>query len=156
MTQVNEPMPDDRARVLAAATALTQGMESLCEEVKTLREETAAIRKHGKRSRTMIVIVALSVLLDFILSVGLAWAVYRAEKASDEAHAAAVKAEANAISQYEDCVLTNGIRARQVELWTIVLDTVGERLPEGQHLKGEVRRVFVQQDCETLRRNGGR
>lgn len=99
----------DRMSTVEAARTLVESMNSLGGEI-------GALRHYGRRNRQMIVLLAISLLLDALLSVAVFFVAVQASQASSEA----ARNRQNAITT---CEASNQARVASVQLWNYVLDT---------------------------------
>jgi hypothetical protein len=138
--------PDD-AELVGAVHAMTS-------ELAGLRADTDELRGYGRRNRHLIKLVAVSVAVDVLLSVGLAYAVHRADQAATEA-------KRSSSSQVVTCRSSNVARAGQTDLWTFILnsypppanETPAERTAREERVakfKAYVASAFAPRDCEAI------
>jgi anthranilate phosphoribosyltransferase len=66
-------------------TELTEAVKAMVGEAQGLRSEVAALKVYGKRNRHLIWLTGASVILDVVLSLGLAFAIHKGQQATDKA-----------------------------------------------------------------------
>lgn len=133
-----EPDPRDTLRAAAALEGTMAG----------LRGEMAALRHSSKRNRNWIVGLAVSLVLDIVLSVVVAVVAVQASQASDLAHQ-------NRQAQIATCDAGNQARSVSVSLWNYVLD-LSSKSPENQtpqrkeqieQFRAYMKNAYAQRDC---------
>lgn len=92
------------------------------------------LAKASRRNRVLIRLLAFSVALDVLLSIGLGALAWQARQVADQANSIQARA-------YATCQASNEARAGQVQLWHYLLDltSASPRTPEQQRQVGEVR-----------------
>jgi hypothetical protein len=106
--------PDHKSTV-EAARILVASMDSLGGEM-------GALRRYGQRNRRLIWGLAVSLLLDVLLSVAVFFVAVQATEASNRATLATSEAALNRQSQLNSCEAANQARAVSIQLWNYVLD----------------------------------
>src|SRR5688500_20157801 len=96
-----------------ADAELVDAVRGMTTELAGLRTDTQELRAYGKRNRSLIRMVAASVIFDVLLSVGLGYAVYRAQEASSRPEAAASATDVT-------CRSNNEARAVPTDLWDYI------------------------------------
>lgn len=131
---------DDKEVTLAAALRLEQSMTGLTAELKELRT-------YGHRNRSLIWALALSLLLDVLLSVGLGVVAIQARDATS-------LAKRNVEAARVTCESGNEARRVSRQLWTYVLDlaaTNPDQTPAQRRQLAQIRSVlvtvYVDRDC---------
>lgn len=109
--------PSERNAAIAAAVRLEGSVTELTEEI-------AALRVYSQRSRRFIWGLAISLILDVILSFVVVVVAIQAKDAN-------TLAEANRQSQISTCEANNQSRQVAANLWNYVLDAAA-RTPENQ------------------------
>jgi hypothetical protein len=141
MTNVND------AELLGAVRVMTG-------ELSGLRDDTRQLRTYGARNRHLIKLTAASVVFDVVLSLGLGFAVHRAQEASDRATRAA---SATVVT----CRSSNEARAVQTDLWNYILGQFNQSIAESPaesaeravnigKFKAYIATAFAQRDCAAL------
>ncbi|WP_410662003.1 hypothetical protein [Amycolatopsis sp. lyj-84] len=134
------PDPDPR-ETLRAAASLEDGMSAL-------RTDIAALNQRSKRDRAWIVGLAVSLLLDVVLSVVVAVVAVEAAQATS-------LAEQNRRAQVSSCEAGNAARAVSVSLWAYVLDQVTkdpenqtpERAQQIEQFRRYISTAYAPRDC---------
>jgi hypothetical protein len=90
--------------------------------VNKLRDEINNLRVYGQRSRRLIIGLAVSIVLDVLLSAAVGLLAIQAVSTSNRANEANSLASRNAQNQLITCQAGNESRAAQVQLWNYVLD----------------------------------
>ena len=117
-----------------AANALTESLNGL-------KGEISIVNKRGRRTRSLLNWLFLSIFLDIVLSAFLAIAFVKLDNANEQV-------EKNAVNTTQACMSGNESRRTQVELWGTIFSVIGEnRLPEIPTLKARVNQVFAQRVC---------
>lgn len=109
---MTDPLDQD---VVTAARRLETSVDNLRSEITTLRT-------YSQRSRRLIVGLAISIVLDVLLSAAVGFLAIQAVSTSNKANEANSLASRNAQNQFITCQAGNESRAAQVQLWTYVLD----------------------------------
>lgn len=133
-------MTDDKYReTLNAAADLQESMAVLSGEIRGLRT-------YGKRNRNYIVGLAVSLFLDLVLSIVVAFVAVSAAEANDQA-------DQNRRTQIATCESANQSRAVTVNLWNYVLDSAAKNDPTPQKLKqisdfrAYMQKAYAPRDC---------
>lgn len=135
--------PGDDA-TLAAAERLSTSMDGLREDIGTLRS-------YGKRNRHFIWTLAVSLVLDVVLSVAVAVIAVQANQAASAA-------DRNRDTQRVTCESANESRAANRSLWGAILDASNQANPNAtpaqrnqvEGLRWFVNQVFAPRDCAHL------
>jgi hypothetical protein len=133
---------DDRARTFAAANRLNDSMSELGTEIQ-------ALRNYGRRNRRYIAGLAISLALDIILSVVLAFVAVTATQAND-------LATQNHNTQVATCESSNQSRLVTVNLWNYILDSASKNNPDAAKLKqiqdfrAYMEKAYAQRDCSLI------
>lgn len=139
--------PDEQDEALVAASRLEESMDELSSQVQ-------ALHSYGHRNRSMIRWLAVSLLLDLVLSAVLGVVALQANSASDRATEATSTAAQNQQNAKIGCEAANQGRTAQIQLWGYVLDasmqnpklTAAQRA-QLEGLRTYVGQVFAQRDC---------
>ncbi|MBB1153532.1 hypothetical protein [Amycolatopsis dendrobii] len=139
-------MTDPRNPAIAAA-------ERLQESVVDLKEEIRGLRSYGERNRHLIVGLAVSLVLDVLLTIGVIIAAVTANHAGD-------LAAANRQNQLDTCTSTNQTRQASRNLWNYVLDQAAKdaegQTPERRRQIAEFRTymqsAYADRDCSKIGR----
>jgi hypothetical protein len=137
---MDRTMTDDKYReTLNAAADLQDSMAVLSGEIR-------ALRTYGKRNRNYIVGLAVSLCLDLVLSIVVAFVAVSAAEANNQA-------DQNRRTQIATCESSNQSRAVTVSLWNYVLDSAAKNDPTPQKLKqisdfrAYMAQAYQQRDC---------
>jgi hypothetical protein len=118
--------------------------------VQGLRQEIGALRTYGARNRHLILGLAISLLLDVILSIVVAFVAVSASDASSLANQ-------NKQTQLATCRAGNETRAANVQLWTYVLDLAAasnpapptpQRTESLKQFTAYLHTVYAPRDCD--------
>lgn len=132
---------DQQDEAFTAAARLQESMGSLQGEIRTLRV-------YGKRNRRYIWALTISIALDLVLSVVIAFVAVQSSNAN-------TLANQNAQVQKSTCEAGNQARAVTVQLWTYVLE-VSAQNPENQtpakkqqieKFRAYMTSAYAQRDC---------
>lgn len=127
----------------------------LLAEVRTLNARIESFDKTLGRSRQVIRFLAISLVFDILLSLGLGYVANRALNASRDATRATASATAatvaNAATIKANCLAANESRALNLEMWENLVKLVPARDPQSQATLDDIvalaRRTFVARDC---------
>jgi hypothetical protein len=130
---------------LQAAKGLTGALTDMTDQLKKVAD-------YGQESRKMIWALAVSLTLDLILTIVVAFFAIEAHDADTSATAARQIA---AVAQHDNlnlCLSSNVARAQQVGLWDYLFNLAGPaRTAEGAKLDAEFKHhlqvVFAPRDC---------
>lgn len=137
---------DDRARTFAAADRLNDSMSELGAEIQ-------ALRNYGRRNRRYIAGLAISLALDIILSVVVAFVAVTAAQAND-------LATQNHNTQVATCESSNQSRLVTVNLWNYILDSASKnnadaaKLKQIQDFRAYMQKAYAQRDCSLIGSGG--
>lgn len=116
-------------------------------EAQALRKEVIELKSYGKKSRRLIRIVAVSVVFDILVSVGLFFGYRRTQELSSQASSAVVAT----------CLSGNESRRIQTDLWHTLLSlppSPGQTPEQKKYLeeqtakfKSYIDTAFKQRDC---------
>lgn len=144
---MTSPEPMEASQLAAAAADIVQSIDGL-------REEVAAQKSYGRRNRWLIRVVIVSVILDFLLSLGLVFLFGRVQHAADLAREASS-------AQRVACLAGNETRAIQTDLWNTILafpPPPGElpaaaviREQRTEEFRTYIGQAFKSQDCDEVR-----
>lgn len=133
------------------ATELATAANEVVRAIDSLRKEIASAQKYGRRNRVLIWAVALSVVLDLLLSVALIGMFQRTSNAVKLANRASS-------AQMISCHAGNEARGLQTQLWETILafpPSIGEtaaaakeREERTSKFRAYIKDAFAQQDCE--------
>lgn len=137
-------MPDENAsRTLAGVRGLQKDMEDLGDEIRDLKKANA-------QSRRLIRMLAVSLVFDVCLSIGLGLVAWRSNHSADQARKATIAA----------CESGNAVRKAEVQLWDYVLtfppsrpETPQEKTTREQQTKkfqDYVHMTFAQRNCDSI------
>jgi hypothetical protein len=137
-----------------ADSELVDAVRGMTVELAGLRADTQELRAYGTRNRRLIRVMAASLVFDVLLSLGLAFAVHRAQEASDRASRAA---SATVVT----CRSSNEARAVQTDLWDYILTQFNQSIAETPAESAErsvnvgkfkvyIATAFAQRDCDAL------
>jgi len=136
--------PTQRQATLAAALRLNESMENLGGEMR-------ALRTYGKQNRHYIWALAVSLLLDVVLTVVVVIVAGQARDANN-------LATANRNSQIETCNSSNVARQTSRELWNYILD-VAAKQPENEtpdrkrqlaDFRAYMEKTYAPRDCAQI------
>jgi len=114
-----------------------------------MSEQVVAMVKIVKRDRRLIRGLAISVALDILLSIGIAFIAVTATSAKSQAEEAQDNARVS-------CLAANETRLAQIQLWDYVLSLAspGSQTPaqkaQIEQFRIYVAQVFAQRDCDNL------
>jgi hypothetical protein len=134
--------PDDEALTLEERRdrAITIA-QSAIGAVERLNSE---IRKLRSRNR----VLAISLVLDILLTFGLSFNALQTAHVSDQANKASHQAE---VASYQTCVASNKARADQLRLWGFVLTLIPTTTPHDEQiatgLSQQIHTIFAPRDC---------
>lgn len=138
---MSDPSTPDPRQTLAAAARLHDTMADL-------RDEIGALRTYGRHNRRYIWGLIVSLLLDLILSIVVAFFAVQATEASSLANQ-------NRQTQRATCEAGNQARAVSRQLWNYVLD-LSSKTPENQaperkqrieQFRQYMESAYAQRDC---------
>lgn len=140
--------PEPDAAAIRAAERLEQSVDGLREEIGTLRDL-------GQRNRRLIWGLAVSLILDVLLSVAVAVVAVKSTDAADRATEATSLANRNRQTQVATCLASNDTRAANIQLWNYVLDLAAKGNPNPtpqqteriKQFKTYLAEVFAPRDC---------
>jgi hypothetical protein len=132
---------------VARAASLEQAMNALGAKI-------GALVQYGRRNRHLIILLAISIVFDLILSVALGVVAVGAHNASDRATVATSGVKAN-------CQTGNTVRAEEVQLWDYIIGVSNSqppppgRTPEQQkqivdQFLDHLHTIFAPRDCNHL------
>ncbi|MEU5259032.1 hypothetical protein [Amycolatopsis sp. NPDC021455] len=136
--------PIHRQATLAAALRLNESMEHLGDEMR-------ALRTYGKRNRHYIWALAVSLLLDFILTVVVIIVAGQANNANSLANA-------NRNYQIDSCNSGNATRQTSRDLWNYVL-SLAEKQPQNEtpdrkkqiaDFRAYMEKAYAPRDCSQI------
>ena len=132
---------------------LAAAVRDMTSELSGLRRDAQELRDYSQRNRRLIKITAVSLVIDVLMSLGLAYAVYRSQEASD-------RAEAAASATVVTCRSSNEARALQTNLWNFILalppgpDETPEQRAQRAETVGKFKvyigDAFAPRDCDRL------
>lgn len=142
-------VPDQMQEAIVAAGRLATAMDVLSKKLESLQ-------LFGKRNRTFIRILAVSVALDLLLSFGLIVSVDRANAAAAAAKRASSAAAVSKEANFQTCVSSNAARLVQVQLWDYVLNlppspdraATPEQQAQVEQFRIYVHTAFAQRECQ--------
>lgn len=135
--------------LIAVAQAMTASMDGLAEQVGTLNSRVEAQGTYGRRNRRMIWGIVVSLLVDAVFTIPIAWAVIHASSADD-------KASRNRQTLVTTCVASNESRADVRELWGKLFklspsapqtDEQKKRLAD---FRGYIDKTYAPRDCSKI------
>jgi hypothetical protein len=137
-----------------ADAELVDAVRGMTVELAGLRTDTQELRSYGTRNRRLIRIVAVSLIFDVLLSLGLGFAVHHAQEASDRAGRAA---SATVVT----CRSSNEARAVQTDLWDYIFTQFAQSIDQSPaesaeravniaKFKAYIATAFAQKDCDHL------
>ncbi len=113
---------------------MTDDMSALLAQCHTIETKLVELSAHivnltayGRRNRRLIRLLAVSLVLDVVLSLGLGWVAFNAKEASDSARRATTAAALVATDAHATCLTSNEARAVQHDLWKYVLNVPPSR-----------------------------
>jgi hypothetical protein len=128
------------------AVKLANAVDRLNEDMS---EQVVALSNVIKRDRRRLIVLAVSVVLDIVLSIAVAFFAFTATSAKSTA-------EQNRHDARVTCQATNEARVQQIQLWDFVLNlsASGMQTPaekaRAQQFRAYVARVFAPRDCGQL------
>lgn len=139
--------PNEQQHAAIAAAIRLQG------SVIDLKEEIAALRDYGQRSRKIIWSLAVSLVLDVLLSIVVVVVAIQAKDAN-------TLAQANQQTQIATCESTNQSRQVAVNLWRYVLDASAkdpknqtpERVKQIEDFRAYMESAYQPRDCSKIGR----
>lgn len=140
------------------AGALIASVGEMRKDVNRLSASNVVLAKRARRNVVLIRALAISVIFDVMLSVGLGLVALNAHDASVRASNATSVASQTKQSQLAVCTAGNSARAGQVELWDYVLTLLNlgnaNQTPAQKAyltaFQNYVDRLFAARDCEHL------
>ena len=93
---------------------VTEAVASLGQVVGDLRHEIGMLDTYGHQNRKLIRMMAVSVVLDILLSIGLAYGLNEGRRTADQAKTVAITL---AQTQYNGCMFGNQSRADEKGVW---------------------------------------
>lgn len=115
-------MPDGLDKNAERADALIATMTSFTESVKQLNARADRQERRADKSDRRDKIIAFSLVLDFLLTIGLAISATESHSASEQAKKATSVAADSLRTQKLTCITGNESRRLQRELWNYVLE----------------------------------
>lgn len=128
------------AEALKVATVLTETVKTLSDQIGVLAQKTST-------NRRLIKLLALSVVFDILLSIGLGFIGFKAYTAGTEAKAATVVAHVSAVAS---CQAGNEFRRDDRSRWQRIIDItpVAQRqTPQVQAFIAVINRTDALRDC---------
>lgn len=117
-------------------------------ELSKMKAELTAERERGRRTRKVVIGVVISLVLDLLLTVPVAWAVVRADSADE-------LSKANRVNQRATCVAGNESRRDVRELWNKVFSLSStspspEQARRVAEFKAFVEQTYADRDCSKI------
>lgn len=131
---------------LAAARALQQALEGMTKQL-------AAVKATVRRGKRVIIALAVSLVLDVALTIGVTITAAQAHDASARANSTVAQLHA---TQVNACNAGNQTRAAEIQLWNHIASlTVGPQTPAAQRKADEqllafVRQTFAAKNCAKI------
>lgn len=129
---------DLRATAIEAASGLQSTMQALAGQMIALAREMKALSSYGRRNRRLIRLLTVSVVMDVVLSLGLAYVF--------------VRSNANSNKLRDQCITRNEARANNVKLWDHILEITPDSADPVAHqrrvdFKAFIDKTFEQTPC---------
>lgn len=141
--------------LLSDAMIKTSGALAVSNEaIQHSNERIIQINQYGKKNRRLIHALGWSIVVDLLLSIGLAFAINQSHDATENAtRAAASAAEAsanNATTIKNTCLASNETRKSNIQLWNYLFNLAPPTAPPSPAVvdfKAFVEKTFAPRDC---------